>query len=133
SANRYLEAGTFLVASAGEKREPLPCRNQAGLRNNIDHVSINLDAFDLCLNEGSTTGYTMVSLSLETEARRGDSFRALRGPAVSLPHFSCNRSLLTGHFKTSQSGSNQNRPLFRCFIHTGFLDAGKWLFIFFVP
>ena len=92
SAHRYLEAGIFLVASAGEKREPLPCRNQGKLRNTIDHVSINLDAFDLCLIEGSTTGYSMVSLSLETEARRGDSFRALRGPGVSLPHFSGNRS-----------------------------------------
>src|SRR5439155_16699116 len=55
-----LEAEIFLVASAGEKREPLPCRNQARLRNTIEHVSINLDAFDLCFNEGSTAGHTMV-------------------------------------------------------------------------
>jgi len=37
-----------------------------------------------------------MSLSLETEARRSDSFHALRGPGVSLPHFSYNRSL-AGH------------------------------------
>ena len=37
-------------------------------------------------------GGVEMSLSLETEARRGDSFHALRGPGVSLPHFSGNRS-----------------------------------------
>ena len=34
-----------------------------------------------------------MSVSSVTEARRGDSFQAWRGPGVSLPHFSCNRFL----------------------------------------
>jgi hypothetical protein len=37
---------------------------------------------------------------------------------------------VTGHFKTSQSGSNQPATS-RWFIHIRFLDARKWLFNYF--
>ena len=60
SSNRCFEVGIFLGASSGETREPLPCRNQAGLRHAIDHVFINFDTFDPYLIEGSTAGGIMV-------------------------------------------------------------------------
>jgi len=39
---------------------------------------------------------------------------------------------VTGHFKTSQPGSNQNRPLRESLIYIRFLDSGDGLFNFFM-